>query len=993
VIKTQKFANRSRFSVSVASAVLGLAMISNPAFAQEAADEETAKDEIVVTGTLISNPNLKQATPVISTSSDEIQLQQTTVAEELLREIPGIVPSIGAQVNNGNGGASFVNLRGQGTNRNIVLLDGNRITPAGLNGVFDLNNVPVALVERVDVTTGGAVTTYGADAITGVVNFITRRDFSGAEVNLTEQLSQKGDGNTFGADVTVGANLDDGRGNVVFSVGYQESDPIYQGGRAISIDNIDSYSGTAGGSGTAVPSRFSLPGVGTRSINPTTGALQGGFVPFNFNPYNIFQTPFKRFNIYGAARYEISDAVEVYTRGLFSKNTVETIIAPSGVFASTVTIPVSNPFLPVPARNQFCAANGITPAACAAAAAATSPADPNYRTFDTVLRRRFTETGPRISNFGTTVFDYQVGARGGITDAISWDIRGAYGQSENVQTLQGYVLTSRVRDALLATNATSCLSGAQGCVPLNVFGPGGSITPEMAAYAQSPSTTTVKTSLAQVRAVINGETGFVVPMAEDAVNFAVGAEYRKYGAEQVPDSLSQIPGELGGAGGAAPQVKGGYEVKELIGEVNIPLVQGKPGFENLTVGAGIRHSSYKVDAAGSPKFSATTYKFEGAWEPVDSLKVRGTYSRAVRAPNIGELFSPVSTGLTNLATDPCAGLAPTLPANANLRAVCLAQGAPAGIIGAIANPTAGQANSTGGGNVNLRPETANTWTAGFVATPFSGFSASLDYYNIKVNGAVSSPTPADVINACFSGLTAASATSAACTSIRRNPTTGALDGDPATTLGLPQTLSNLGKLATDGFDLSLNYKRDIGFAKLGLSFTGNYTMNSKFQATPTALDRECTGFYSVNCGSIQPKFQWTQRTTLSFESIDVSLLWRHIDKVKFEPQQLADDLAAAIDGGCTGITTAADVNSADPDGCLVDPAFRNIKAADYFDLSTRFSIGDNVTLTFTVENLLGKKPPAVGSTIGSTSYNSGNTYPSTYDALGRFFSVGARLKF
>jgi iron complex outermembrane recepter protein len=988
IVKKTRISNLKYAATPLA---LALALISSPSFAQDSTETESddaSKDEIVVTGTLISNPNLKQSTPVISTSADDIQLRQVVNAEQLLREIPGVVPSIGSSVNNGNGGASYADLRGLGTNRNLVLIDGNRITPSNVGGVFDLNNIPVALVSRVDVTTGGAATTYGADAIAGVVNYILKRDFSGVEINATQQLSDKGDGNTFNIDATFGANLEDGRGNVVLNVGYQQSDPVYQGARAVSVNNYDSFSGEIGGSGTAIPARFSLPGAGTRVINPVTGALDAGFTPFNFNPYNIFQTPYERFNLYAAARYEISDAVELYTRGLFSKNSVKTIIAPSGVFNTSVVIPLSNPYLPAPARAQFCAANGITVADCAAAATALTAANPAYRTVTTNLRRRFIETGPRTSTYDTTIFDYQLGARGAITDTINWDIRGSYGQSENVESQTGYVLTSRVREALLATNTTTCLSGNASCVPLNVFGDGNSISEAQRKFVLSPSTTSRGATLAQGRAVISGDAGITVPFATDGITFAVGTEFRKYTASQTPDSLSQIAGELGGAGGAALAISGGYNVYEAIGELNIPLIQDKPGFQNLSLEAGIRYSKYTVDAPTNPKFSATTYKFGANWEPIDGAKIRGTYSRAVRAPNIGELFAPVTTGLTNLATDPCAGaglvrtaaqIAGTSPLSA-LQAVCVAQGAPVTQLGLIENPTAGQANSTGGGNPNLRPEVANTFTAGVVLQPFSGFSASLDYYYIKVNKAVSSPTPADVVNACFNSVGVANAACGALF-IGRDPVSGGLDGDTATTRGLFQPLSNLGTIKTEGLDLSLNYKNDIGFAKLALAFTGNYTFSNKFKSSPSSINRECIGFYSVNCGSIQPKFQWTQRTTLSFgDDIDISLLWRHIDKVKQEP------LDAALDAsGPAFVGTIA--------GFSGTQNFGKIKAADYFDLTTRFGIGDNLKLIFTIENLLDRKPPLVGSTVGSTTFNSGNTYPSSYDAIGRNFAMGVSLKF
>jgi outer membrane receptor protein involved in Fe transport len=995
-----------------ASMATAATALTAPALAQEAQDQDaeaTAEEVIVVTGSLIANPNLERSSPIQVTSSDEIELKQSTLAEQVLRDLPGIVPSIGTAVNNGNIGASFVDLRGLGSKRNVVLLDGRRLVPSDVNGRVDLNNIPLALVERVDSLTGSAVTTYGADAVSGVVNFVTKDDFAGAELSGSFQLTEKGDGNIFRVDATIGANFDDGRGNAVLSVGYIEADPVYQGQRPFSFRSIESYdrfNTVAAGSPTSVPATFSRPGVGEQQINPATGTLVPAFASFNFNPYNIFQTPFERFNIFGSARYEISDAIEVYTRGLFSKNSVATIVAPSGVFNSTVTINLNNPFLPVAARNQFCATNDfnpglagvqtLTPAECAAAAAATGPADPNYRTFTTGLRRRTTEAGPRLDTFTTQIFDYMIGFKGGITETLTWDVWGSYGESENQQVRDNYIALSRVRQALLANNPTTCITTTNNCVPLNIFGPDGSITPDMADFLTVKSYVGRVASLAQVRGTVSGDFGVASPWAEQPIAIAIGAEYREYEAGQEPDTLAASAGELGGGGGAQNEYTGGYNVYEAFGELVLPLVEDRPFFDSLQLGAGIRYSKYEVAAPNNPKFNTWTWKVDGSWSPGAGVTVRGAYNKAVRAPNIAELFLPPLTGLTNLSNDPCAGVAPTL--NANLRSVCLAQGAPAFTIGAIPQPAAAQANATGGGNLSLKPEKATTWTAGVILQPQFAPSLTItaDYYNIRITDAITTPTPGDAILACFgadpTNPPASAATDPACTQIRRNPNTGGLDGSPAETPGLFLGLTNQGTIETDGIDVTANYKTDLGFAELSLGLTGNWTNSSKFQASPTSINRECVGFYSVNCsltGSIQPKFQFSQRTTLGFDNIDVSLLWRYIDGVRFEPQQFADDLAAAQadPAGCP------DPLGADPGGCLVDVPYRKIKAAHYFDLTTRFNVIEPLTLTVSVLNLFDKKPPVVGNTIGSTTFNSGNTYPATYDALGRRFAVSARLKF
>jgi len=957
---------------------------------------------IIVTGSLIKNPNLKSAAPVQVVGRDELQLRQTNTAEELLRTLPGAVPSIGSAVNNGNGGASFVDLRGLGTQRNLVLLDGQRITPADITGATDLNNIPLALVDHVELLTGGAATTYGADAVSGVVNFITRSDFTGIEVNSSEQITGQGDGNTFRTDVTIGGNFDEGKGNAVFSIGYQKADPVTQGDRSFSKVSVESYTGGAGGSGTSIPSRFSRPGSTVQQINTTTGALVPTYQLFNYNPYNLFQTPFKRFNMFGEAHYDASDHVTFYTRGMFSKNTVGTILAPGGAFGAPDTINYNNPYLPAAAAQQFCASNGLSVATCNAAIAATGPTDPNYKTFNTTVSRRTPELGNRVSNDTTTLFDYKAGVKFNIIDSLSLDIGGNYGQSENNQVTTGNLRTSRLKDASLASlvnGVATCNSGAAGCVPVDLFGPEGSITADQAAYLAGPTEVTEKTSLVQAHALLSGDFGVSSPFANSPISFAVGAEYRKYTASQVSDVLSQQAGEISGSGGAAPNIKGAYEVTEGYGELDAPLVNDKPFFHSLSAQGGIRYSHYKIDSAGSPTFNTTTYKGAGTWEPVQGVLLRGNYQHAVRAPSIDELFSPVVTSLTNLASDPCASVqqnGTAIPGTASpsgaLRDVCLAQGATAATVNLITNDPGGQINATGGGNINLKPEKSNSITAGIVLTPsqiLPGFSFSADYFHIKIDHAITSPTPGDAIAACFGGASTANggaglpdgaATSAACTSIHRDPVTGDLSGDSATVQGIPLTLSNLGTLKTDGIDVTANYRRDLGFAKLNLSFDGTWTHSNKFQATPTSVNRECVGYYSVNClnsGSPQPEFVWNTRATLTVQSVDFSVLWRHLSKMKQEPLDVIAD-GAAFDG------TNATGQSFDA---------RKIKAFNYFDLAARTVVGDHLELTFTVQNFLNKKPPIVGTDIGSTLFNSGNTFPSLYDALGRRFEVGAQVKF
>ncbi len=265
--------------LSAGSFAVGLALAATPSFAQDADTTENVgaaedagitpeapRNAIVVTGSRVTDPNLRLSTPVAAVGEEELTLRQTTVAEQFLRELPGAVPSIGAQVNNGNGGASFVNLRGIGSQRNLVLLDGRRFVPADETGRVDLNNIPLAVIERTDILTGGATTTYGADAVSGVINFITKRDFAGVQLDAATGITEQGDGEFFRTELTIGANFDDGRGNAVFSLGYQDQKQVLQGARDFSIFNVGSFNGAAGGSSAAVPANIIFTG----PTNPAT---------------------------------------------------------------------------------------------------------------------------------------------------------------------------------------------------------------------------------------------------------------------------------------------------------------------------------------------------------------------------------------------------------------------------------------------------------------------------------------------------------------------------------------------------------------------------------------------------------------------------------------------------------------------------------------------------------------------------------------------------
>ncbi|GGN41873.1 TonB-dependent receptor [Novosphingobium indicum] len=934
-----------------ATCVAAFAIGTTGAYAQEAAADAAASeggDAIVVTGTRIVNPNLVTSSPIGVVGEEEINLRQATNAEELIGELPGVAPGINASVNNGSGGTATFNLRGLGDNRNLVLLDGQRIVPADLDGVTDLNNIPVALVERVEIVTGGASSVYGADAVTGVVNFVTKKDFSGVDVTSSFGTTERGDGQRFRTDVTVGGNFDDGRGNAVLSVGYQSIDPVLQGDRAISRDTLF-VGGQSIGSGTTVPTRLNGD-----QYDPETGALVDQYNSFNFAPFNYFQTPLERFNAFASAHYEVADGIEVYSKAMFNKTTVSLQLAPSGLFGDTYQMPLNNAYLTPQIQAQLCADNEI--ADCAGAIA-------NGTEVPTIINRRLVEQGNRQTDYTTNMFQIWTGVRGQVTDLISFDVFGSYGESDKAETNINWGLKSRVQQALRTTDADTCVDSSNNCYPINLFGDGQSIDPRSVAFFSAPALSTVKTSLSVVNATFSGdltESGFL--WADTPIGFAVGGEYRKYTASQQSDAASATQDEVLGTGAPAPSFTGGYDVYEAYGELLVPVVEDAPGIYNLSLEAGVRYSKYST--AGS----TWTWKAGGTWEVAQGYAVRGIYQRAVRAPNIFELYNPVTTGLSNLATDPCAGSNPV--GNAALTAICIAQGAPANSIGSIPQPSAGQVNATSGGNLDLGPEKANSYTIGVILTPpqVPGLSFTADYYNIKVTDAITVPTPGDILDPCYDDGNAD-----ACALVGRNPLNGSLNGG-GDTPGLILQRTNQGTLISSGVDVRLNYRQPTSFGHVGFSFNGNWTDEYKFQASPTSDMRECVGQYGTNCDPIVPEWSFNVRGTVGFgDAGELSLLWRWMDGVQYEDR-------------------AAELALPDDDRSILDE-YMTIPSYSYFDLTYRVQPTENIGVTLSVFNLLDKKPPNVSSYIGSTTYNSGNTYPTTYDVLGRSFMVTTNVSF
>jgi iron complex outermembrane receptor protein len=959
---------RNKVSAAVVLALGGTLMAVMPAYAQE---------RVEITGTRIKSADAVSNSPVSTLSGEDLNAVQPASVEEVVKNLPNAVPNMGPGMNNGSTGGARIDLRGLGSGstsgapRTLVLLNGRRLVPFDRFGYVDVNTIPIALLDRVELVTGGASAVYGADAVAGVVNFITKRNFQGVELSGVYGVSEEGDAKRWRTDLTLGTSLADGRGSVMLGIGRTTTDPLTQGERPIGEVSLASTTGLPSGSGTDVPSQFlGLPGgLGTRQINPATGELVAPGSGFNFAPQNYYVTPMDRTQFSAFANFVINDHAEAYGEALYTRSDVVLNLASSGTFFNTYNVPIGNAFIPEPARQQLCTAFNIAAADCVVG---------NRQTVPLAVGRRITEFGPRVNDFENKSSRFTVGLKGSIVGSWGYDVYFARSEADQVSTRIGWGSLSRVRQALNAVSTTTCIDASNGCVPLNVFGAEGSITPAMLRFLSLNALQQTSVEQEVLAATVTGEVeALKSPLARSGLSLALGIESRGEKMQTRSDASSQIQGEVLGTGAPTPDRTGSVKLKEGYLEALMPLVQKRPGVESLALEAGYRWTDFSVGGAGSKGYD--TFKLGGEYAPVKGVRMRAMQQRATRSPTINELFAPQTSGLSNLAVDPCqgnrinAGEANTPGTLSNL---CRQTGVPAGQIGQLVAPSAGQINNLSGGNPDLGPEEAETTTIGIVFSPEAvpGLTVSVDYYKIDIEKAISSASTTDVLNGCYDGaLNPGFTFNTFCALIFRNPLNGTFNGAEAR--GVFTASSNLGKFKTAGYDVAVNYRlplRSLGLAPnwgtLDLGLNVNKVEKLEFQATPTAVNRDCKGYYSIACGNAfgEPnfKYKFNQRTAWSVGDFRIGYNWRRLSAVIEEP------------GGTSFLES-----------------FARIKAYDYVDLDAAWNVSKNLRVSLSVANLFDKKAPNVGNTIGTTSGNSGNTFPQVYDVVGRYYSLGATLKF
>ena len=969
-------------------------MAAQSVYAQQTAapaDAAQKAEKIEVTGTRIPPPNLEGASPVTVIDAQSIKVDGVRSVENLLNNLPQVVADQGGNVSNGATGTATVNLRNLGADRTLVLVNGRRLPPGSPRAfASDLNQIAAPLIKRVEVLTGGAGAVYGSDAVAGVINFIMNDKFEGAQFEVNQSfynhqqnggpvadmiraraLSNPGnfnvpddkssDGKIFDMSMLLGGNFGNGKGNATVFFNYKKENALLQSERDFSACSIGNSTSTVnntingvafgpgfrcGGSGTSFPGRFFVATPGQRTVANSAGntrAYVAANDQYNFGPLNYFQRPSERYGFNASLNYDISENIKVYSEFSFHDDRTVAQIAPSGLFgfdaSGSNAIHFDNPLLSADWKRDL----GFTSSSVAT------------DTAEALIFRRNVEGGGRQDDIRHTSYRSVVGVKGDFMKHWNYDLFAQTGKVVYQETYKNDFSIARTALALDAvrdaTGNIVCRSGAPGCVPYNIWALGG-VTPAAVAYLSTPGFQkgfTDQTVQGGTVSVDLGNYGWKMPSAKNGIGFAFGLERRTEELDLSTDSAFTT-GDLAGQGGPTLSLGGGYTVKEIFAEVRLPLIEGAQFADYLSVNGSYRHSDYSTDQ------KTDSYGAGIEWAHIKEVRTRASYQRAARAANVIELFQAAQLGLFDMDEDPCG------PAKTATAAQCARTGVTAAQYGSdILDSPAGQYNALFGGEKRLTPEKSDSNTVGIVFTPWKNFSASLDYFQIKVDKLIGSPPAGTTLNQCL--LTGAAAF---CNKITRDRL-GTLWALP--TAQIDAINKNLGTSQTSGLDIGINYAHKIqGYGGMKYEFIGTYVREFKVEI-PGLGQYDCIGLHGGTCGAPQPEWRHKMRGTWETPwSVDFSFTWRHIGKVNQE-------------GTSSNPILATDVAGAD----------RTFSERNYFDLAGSWAITKKITLRGGVNNLLDKDPPLSG--LVGAGFGNGNTYPQVYDALGRRVFVNLTATF
>lgn len=983
---------------AIAAMALTATGVSAQTAVQDPAGDDAARvGDVVITGSRIVRKDYVATSPIVTVTAEDFQATGAVTIDALINDLPQFVPSINQTSNNpSNGGQANINLRGLGTQRTLVLMNGRRVIPSNSSGAVDINILPTPLIRNVEVISGGASAAYGSDALAGVANFILDDKFSGVQFDAQYGVTDRDDGATESYSVTLGGAIADGRGNAVLSLGRSTRAFIYNADREFS--RISGPSGTSP-LGSTVFDSTNLPNqafvnsyFGTPSVCPTptnaaapcisnTGAFgfnnsgslfsyvqtrnfespggidYDGFANpgvgswvYNTGALNYLQLPLDRWNAYASVNYELTPAAEVYANLLFTQYEAAQELAATPAASTTgFRVPVTNPFI-TPTLRSFLNARALP--------------NNSFR-----LDKRFTEVGGRRSTEDYTVYQGTFGIRGDLVGLRDWtyDVYGQFGRMERVTVQTGNISRSSVQTLLDAADggASLCAGG------FDFFGES-NLSPACIAYISRTSQNVTEQDQQVVEASLQGS---LLDLPAGDLRFAAGIGYREDSFAFRPDaSLSRINpvvtradgGTTGGSeiAGFNPSqaLAGSTNSLEYFAEFLVPLISNVPMIQQLDLTLGYRYADYSTVGG------VQAYRADLDWEINDFLRARGGISRSVRAPSIGELFAPLNTSfpsigapsLTGLSGDPCdiRSSYRNGPNAAQVRALCLAQGiAPAAIDSY--QYTNNQVPGFTGGNPDLFEETSDSFTVGLVArSPFaspwlSGFSASLDYYDISIEDVIGSIGAASQLQGCFNAQgqnTTYAASNGFCALFQRDPLSGSV-------INARELNANLATLNTSGVDAQFDW--NLALVELGMPDWGSLSFNVVLGWLENFSRQDVAGAPIIQReGTIDSVFgntfpEWKSLASVNWRNGDFGLgaRWRHV-------------------GEMTQFGTT-----------------NEISAKEYFDLNASWKLTESVSLRANVNNVTDEQPVVYSPGVQA------NTDPSTYDTLGRRYSIGITARF
>ncbi|MEH6422193.1 TonB-dependent receptor [Pseudomonas sp. CGJS7] len=882
---------------------LALAVVSAPSHAQSEQTgggnkQATTLDRVEVVGSRIKRADLETSQPVFTLSREEIQKQGLTSIADVLQRISTNGAALNRTFNNGGDGSASISLRNLGAKRTLVLLNGRRWSTQ-LDGSVDLNTIPSAIIERVEVLKDGASTIYGSDAIAGVVNIVTRSNYEGAEASAYIGQFGQGDGGREAYDFTLGVRND--RGSLLLGASYVKEDEVMAGARKISAGGPPFFGGQ---SPVGVPGSFVDPKDNkTYILGPN-----GQFVPFNSDvhgyntaPDNYMLTPQERTGIFAQGLYDITDKVTFRSEFLYNQRTSEQLLA---------AMPVSGYKL---SKDSI-----------------YNPTKGTANPRDLTTSRRYVESGGRSFNQDVKTFHFYGGFEG-VFDVgerqFNWDVGYRYDRTDENSLTYGLFNKQAINNAMGpsfidAGGVARCGTPSaiiQGCVPINPLGPIGSISKQALDYI---SFTAHDSTKLESKSYTLNVTGDLFDLPAGPLSFAAGYERRSESGQFDPDAFIASGQSTGN--GTKP-TKGSYSLDDLYLELSVPVLKDLPFAKLLDFSLATRRSDY--DTFGSTLNS----KFGFRWKPFDDLMIRGNWAEGFRAPDIIALYRGDADSFESYA-DPCSRHSGRR-SNAAINAKCLAEGLPA----SFEQPGSGSSRQTRepftfGSNPDLMPETSTSTTLGFVYNPswLPGFDISVDWYRIKIKDAITTPTVRFILDKCYTGTAAEQAIY--CKLFKRDMS---YPGSPGIITDMDLRPMNAAQYEVEGYDMTMHYRLpETRWGKFAISWDTTYTARWDFKATKDSEAEKRLGRYFG--GDRDPYWRIRSNLNLDWTYGDFGATWgmRYMSGLEEEcPQAYAQY-------------------------CSNPKELTNrLPATTYHDVQFRYNTPWNATVAVGSNNVFAKEPP------------------------------------